>query len=448
MKGGFQMSDFYNNLKMITNAVLTGNCSHIPDNISEDEFKRIYVKRLYTLLTTTPRACKYINTYMNDFNVINIGDIRDFVYTLNILINKYGIKKGDLFFGSMKKYNDDMLNMISIYGYRESRYLKELMDNGLIKTNDDSKADTREIKPFISSLDIRNSEKINELCKHIAEKSRIRCEKCPMFGKSERVILETNLDEAGPVDFAFIGINPGKEEALMNRPFIGRSGKLMRSYLDKILDKHRDMSYLITNVILCSTDNESKIPNVKKVISLCKSNLDDILKYFKPKYMVLFGDIVVSAILPNLKGRITSLNSRVIDNKIISVHPSMVIRNPNNKHYLENVFNVIDNLLISGYENLDSEKSIGDNWILFDIRRMGNKILMIFTDENGKKRYVTEDIKIKSFLRSGSYKDCDIITDNIDRELELDYGDYIELSKRLRYNMRRQVENVDPNRHF
>lgn len=441
------MSDFYNNIKMITDAIFTGNTSYIENNIDDNEFKKSYLKRLYISLTTLPRICKYINTYMNDFDSINIGSINDFIYTVNILIKKYDIKKNDLFFGSVKKYDNDMLDLISTYGHREARYIKELIDNGFITIHKDKNDINTEVKPFISSIDIRNSEKINNLCKYIIERSRTRCEKCPMFGKSERVILETNLEEPGPVDLVFIGINPGKEEALMNRPFIGKSGRLMRKYLDKLIEKHRDLKYLITNVILCSTDNESKIPNVKKVLSICKSNLDEILRHFKPyKYMVLFGDVVVSAILPEVKGKITSLNSRIIENKIISVHPSMVVRNPNHKSYLESVFSVIDNILISESKTINIDENIGKDWILFDIKRMGNKVLMIFTDGNGKKRYVAEDIKIKSFIKSGSYSDCDIITNVVDREIELSYGDYIELSKRLRFNMRNQVENADPNR--
>ena len=95
-------------------------------------------------------------------------------------------------------------------------------------------------------------------------------------------------------ELLILGINPGKNEILRNRPFIGRSGKLLRENIDKYVD-----NYIISNVILCSTPN-TNVPefndsyikhcnfwtylyldyNIKTIIALGKVTIDAIKYYF------------------------------------------------------------------------------------------------------------------------------------------------------------------------
>ena len=60
----------------------------------------------------------------------------------------------------------------------------------------------------------------------IAEEIRI-CEECRIDRVGVAVVGEGNSD----ADIVFIGEAPGKTEAEEGRPFIGRSGKLLRSLI-------------------------------------------------------------------------------------------------------------------------------------------------------------------------------------------------------------------------
>ena len=59
--------------------------------------------------------------------------------------------------------------------------------------------------------------------------TRKNCKTCPLYGK--QVVVYDTLYTKGECDALFIGINPGKEEAKQNKPFVGRSGQILRKHI-------------------------------------------------------------------------------------------------------------------------------------------------------------------------------------------------------------------------
>lgn len=167
--------------------------------------------------------------------------------------------------------------------------------------------------------------------KHIREMmaDREECLNCPLYGH-QTVILEQLYDNKKNCDVLFYGINPGKQEAKYNRPFIGPSGKLLRRKIEDIGLFNFNIAF--TNAILCSTPNEKDIPDVEICISHCKGLTREITKLIKPKIYVPVGQNC-STVLFGLEGKISNISGNLVKkgkHKIIPViHPASAIYNRN-----------------------------------------------------------------------------------------------------------------------
>jgi DNA polymerase len=158
---------------------------------------------------------------------------------------------------------------------------------------------------------------------------RKECSNCPLYGH-QTVILEQLYDNKKNCDVLFYGINPGKQEAKYNRPFIGSSGKLLRRKIEGVGLFNFNVAF--TNAILCSTPNEKDIPDVEICISHCKGLTREITKLMKPKIFVPVGQNSTS-ILFEIEGKISNLSGKLVKkgrHKIIPViHPASAIYNRN-----------------------------------------------------------------------------------------------------------------------
>ncbi|MFA6974197.1 MAG: uracil-DNA glycosylase [Parcubacteria group bacterium] len=94
-----------------------------------------------------------------------------------------------------------------------------------------------------------------------------------------------------------VGQNPGKDEEIEGKPFVGKAGK----FLNKILNENgiERKNLFITNVVKHKT-HRNKIPT-KKEIELWKPFLEEEINILKPKIIVLLGGIAEKN-TPRLKG--------------------------------------------------------------------------------------------------------------------------------------------------
>lgn len=163
---------------------------------------------------------------------------------------------------------------------------------------------------------------IKNLKEQIAKRSE--CKTCPLNGKPV-VFYEKLYEGMDRCDVLFFGINPGKKEAKEGRPFIGPSGKLLRS---KLQEHGLNTSRIaFTNAILCSTPNEKDIPDVEKCISNCKSLARDTIKYLFPRFFVPVGRNCTEYLF-GIRGSITKISGNFygVNNNIMPlIHPASLI---------------------------------------------------------------------------------------------------------------------------
>lgn len=117
-----------------------------------------------------------------------------------------------------------------------------------------------------------------------------QCDACPLVaGRPKFVFGEGSLDSI----IMFIGEAPGKEEAKTGRPFVGRSGQLLRKMIDAI--ELAEDCY-IGNIIKCRPPN-NRIPEQAE-IETCVKYLKKQIEIINPRFLVFLGKTAVKGLCP------------------------------------------------------------------------------------------------------------------------------------------------------
>jgi DNA polymerase len=124
-----------------------------------------------------------------------------------------------------------------------------------------------------------------------------------------------------------VGRNPGREENEKGEPFVGKAGKYLNGYLEK-LGLRRDEVY-ITNTVKCYTKNNRE-PDILE-INICRERW--LLKEFKalrPRLLILLGADAFRGIHGyNISPFIDNCGVRCLPEKgfyeVILPHPSAVV---------------------------------------------------------------------------------------------------------------------------
>lgn len=170
------------------------------------------------------------------------------------------------------------------------------------------------------------------------------CAGCPLDGHV-RVGMDSATGEAGQTDILFMGLNPGRDEAREGLPFVGKSGTFLRECMEKA--GIRD--FAIVNSILCSTGNESEIPDAERCRAFCRQNVAIFVTKVAPKVIVPCGN--GASALFGLPSGITGNAAKVFVSTgrtgkarptLVTpiLHPSSLIRgggvsSPNYQRYME-----------------------------------------------------------------------------------------------------------------
>lgn len=130
-------------------------------------------------------------------------------------------------------------------------------------------------------------------------------------------------------DIVFIGEAPGRQEAASGRPFIGRSGQLLRGLI-------RDSGFLEKNVFITSPVKylpKRGTPS-QKDIDHGRIHLFAQLDVIEPKVIVLLGSTACNAVLEEKRqvlkdhGKIVEKNGRTY---LLTIHPAAILRFPKYK---------------------------------------------------------------------------------------------------------------------
>ena len=162
--------------------------------------------------------------------------------------------------------------------------------------------------------------------------TREACLDCPLY-EQPIVILDTNREHGpGAVDIFFWGLNPGVEEKEQGKPFVGRAGQVLRKALVRIPD---NLTWAISNCILCHTRSEAHIPSPKKVLAACRPMMFGIMKRFPASIHVPLGSKAMKAF--GIHGPVKQVSGRNFGHNGLSfldessrviplIHPSAVNR--------------------------------------------------------------------------------------------------------------------------
>jgi DNA polymerase len=142
----------------------------------------------------------------------------------------------------------------------------------------------------------------------------------------------------------FIGEAPGREEAKTGRPFVGRSGKLLRQAIRDIgLDESQ---VFITSPVHYLPDMGT--PS-KEMIQHGREHLFEQLSVIKPDMIVLLGNSACVALLDD-KVEITKKHGTLLKKDgrtyFITVHPAYAVRFTKGKEMLLSDFAKLKRLIV------------------------------------------------------------------------------------------------------
>ena len=150
------------------------------------------------------------------------------------------------------------------------------------------------------------------------------------FPKKNLVFADGNQD----AQVMIIGEAPGKTEDKLQKPFVGRAGKLLDDLLGRVsLDRTK---VYITNVVNYRPDKNRK-PTAEEINEF-KKLLFKHIEIIKPKCVLLLGATAATAVL-NHEGPLSELRGKWKNIKIINsyfdvlttFHPAFLLRQKNKK---------------------------------------------------------------------------------------------------------------------
>jgi DNA polymerase len=179
----------------------------------------------------------------------------------------------------------------------------------------------------------------DEQLKKLAEEIE-NCTECKIDKTGMMVFGEGNPD----AKVMFVGEAPGKNEAKTGRPFIGRSGQLLRSLIRSIGLKEEDV-YITSPV--------KYLPNrgtpTKDDIAHARTHFSQQLSIINPEIIVLLGSVAAQGVLQEVIP-VTKMHGTVVEKNgkkyFITVHPAAGLRFPPLKKTFEEDFEKLRELLM------------------------------------------------------------------------------------------------------
>lgn len=158
------------------------------------------------------------------------------------------------------------------------------------------------------------------------------CKGCDLYLNATQTVFG---EGRGKVDVMFVGEQPGDEEDLQGRPFVGPAGRLFdRALEDAGIDRSK---IYITNTVKhfkWKPRGKRRLhekPNAKE-IRACEPWLAAEIEVVKPRVLVCLGATAAQTLLGK-DFRVTQMRGRWVDSllaeKVIAtIHPSAVLRAP------------------------------------------------------------------------------------------------------------------------
>jgi uracil-DNA glycosylase family protein len=165
------------------------------------------------------------------------------------------------------------------------------------------------------------------------------CTACPLHETGTQTVFGEGSSKA---EVVFVGEQPGDQEDLQGKPFVGPAGKLFDKALeDAGIDRSR---VYVTNVVKhfkWQARGKRRIhqkPNWSEVAA-CRPWLEAELEVIQPRVLVCLGATAAQALLGRdfrvTKQRGELVESDLAENVIATVHPSSILRADDETRELE-----------------------------------------------------------------------------------------------------------------
>lgn len=149
------------------------------------------------------------------------------------------------------------------------------------------------------------------------------CAFCPLYEYNRNIVIG---EGPSPTNVMFIGEAPGENENEEERPFIGRSGQLLRSMIRDYMSFNPEDVY-ITNIVKCRPPG-NRTPTWEEIES-CEPNLLREIDAVDPDVIVMLGNTAIETLtgergVTNLHGKFIADGGSIM--YYATFHPSAALR--------------------------------------------------------------------------------------------------------------------------
>ncbi len=135
-----------------------------------------------------------------------------------------------------------------------------------------------------------------------------------------------------------IGQAPGRNEDIMKRPFVGRSGKLLDSLIEEINLKREDC-YITSIVQFFPPKNRAP---TDEEISICKPYFLAQMDIIQPETIVLLGSVAARSLI-SIDSVMKDHGKLFNEKYFVTLHPAAALRNPANLEIMKADFQILKN---------------------------------------------------------------------------------------------------------
>jgi uracil-DNA glycosylase len=172
----------------------------------------------------------------------------------------------------------------------------------------------------------------DELSYRALKAASMECRGCDLYKNATQTVFGEGQTSSGVI---FVGEQPGDEEDLTGRPFVGPAGRLFdKALMEAGID--REKIYLTNTVKHFKWKPKGKRrihekPNASE-INACDPWLRSEITLIKPRILVCLGATAAQALLGK-QFRVTQMRGQWLDSQlaiktIATIHPSAILRTP------------------------------------------------------------------------------------------------------------------------
>ena len=381
------------------------------DSIAEELLKQL-ISCTYPPITYLIDSLSYDYNYRQYFNELLNDSSQTWLYkkecVFRLLRNLY--KTGFFVWIPKKAYSYTSYRARQLYPWLSSQEL-QIIDQQLeqLKTIEKQKVDdnvqnknitatSQSTSPTkqVGTIDVKERQyyvRYDELVNLSVKNDQ--CKNCPHFSQPQ--VFGDIKDKTKPVDILFVGEAPHTEEVKQGKPFVGSSGKILRSCIEQFIPP--EINWAIWNASLCQV--LPKKANLSTALECCRSRLFKAIEMLDPRLVVLLGGSAYEGIFGS-SANIAELRGRLLNKDGISIlvtyHPAAALHNPKMKEtVIESISSTIRHAvdLVEYGNSLNCEivtnrpdwfsEYIKKGYKLLDVQDFDDILIYVFKDSNNRR---------------------------------------------------------------